>query len=130
LQAQAMTNSNTERPVSAVRLRRLTAAILAVCFARALIIYLTAGAAPENPLGYEPLETKRYVHDLELYGGKANVLAAEFREWFAGLWYGRNLAYTVAVLTALVVFVIQFLATPLPPAPLGKEGNGVDPPAP
>jgi len=125
-----MTNGNTEKPVSAVRLRRLTAAILAVGFASAFIIYLTAGVAPENPLGYEPLKTKKYVHDLELYGGKANVLAAEFREWFAGLWYGRNLAYTVAVITVLIVFVIRFLATPLPPAPLRKEGNRGNPPAP
>jgi len=125
-----MTNCNTEKPVSAMRLRRLTAAILAVGFASAIIIYLTAGAAPENPLGYEPLETKKYVNVLELYGGKANVLAAEFREWFAGLWYGRNLAYTVAVITILIVFVIWFLATPLPPAPLGKEGNEGNPPAP
>lgn len=130
LQAQAVTNSNTEKPVSAVHLRRLTAAILAVGFASAIIIYLTAGAAPENPLGYEPLATKKYVHDLELYGGKANVLAAEFREWFAGLWYGRNLSYTVAVITVLIVLIIRFLATPLPPAPLGKEGNGGNPPAP
>jgi hypothetical protein len=125
-----MTNSDIEKPVSAVHLRRLMAAILAVGFASAIIIYLTAGAAPENPLGYEPLETKKYVHDLELYGGKANVLAAEFREWFAGLWYGRNLAYTVAVITVLIVFVIRFLTTPLPPASLGKEENGGNPPAP
>jgi hypothetical protein len=125
-----MTNGNTEKPVSAVTLRRLTAAILAVGFASAIIIYLTAGAAPKNPLGYEPLETKKYVHDLELYGGKANVLAAEFREWFAGLWYGRNLAYTVAVITVLIVLFIRFLAMPLPDVPLGKEGNGVNPPTP
>ena len=123
-----MTNSNTEKPVSAVRLRWVTAAILAVGFASAIIIYLTAGAAPENPLGYEPLQTKKYLHDLELYGGKANVVAAEFREWFAGLWYGTNLAYTVAVITVLIVLVVRFVATPLPDDPLETEGNGGNPP--
>src|SRR4051794_37386727 len=59
LQAQAMTNSNTEKPVSAVHLRRLTAAILAVGYASAIINSLASGAASENPLGYEPLETKK-----------------------------------------------------------------------
>jgi hypothetical protein len=116
-------------PISTVRLRWLTAAILAVGFASAIIIYLRAGAAPENPLGYEPLQTKKYLHDLELYGGKANVVAAEFREWFAGLWYGRNLAYTVAVITVLIVLVVRFVTTPLPEDPLEKEGNGGNPPA-
>ena len=61
-------------------------------------------------MGYDPLESKKYLHDLELYGGKANILFTEFRDWFAGLWYGRNLAYTVAVLTVITVGVVRFIA--------------------
>jgi hypothetical protein len=91
-------------------LRRLTIAILAVGFGAAAVVYFAAGPEPENPLGYDPLETKRYVHDLELYGGKANVIAAEFRDWFTGLWYGRNLAFTIAAITVLLVLAARFFA--------------------
>jgi len=97
------------------RLRRLTRAILAVGFGAALVAFFAAPSRPQNPLGYDPLETKKYLHDLQLYGGTANVMAAEFREWFAGLWYGRNLAYTIAVLTIVTVLVVRFFAAPLPP---------------
>jgi hypothetical protein len=91
-----------------IRLRRLTIAILLAGFGAAAAVYFAAGPEPENPLGYDPLENKRFVHDLELYGGKANVLAAEFRDWFTGLWYGRNLAFTIAAITILVVLFIRF----------------------
>ncbi|HTO86121.1 MAG TPA: hypothetical protein VMR54_01150 [Thermoanaerobaculia bacterium] len=119
-------DTNSPAPVSQRRLRRLTAAILAAGFAGAIIIYISASPPPPNPLGYDPLETKKYVHDLELYGGKANVLAEEFREWFVGLWRGRNLAFTVAVMTVLIVLVVRFFATPLPPAPLGDAPGEAD----
>jgi hypothetical protein len=93
-----------------VRLKRITIAILAAGFAAAAAVYFAAGPEPENPLGYDPLENKRFVHDLELYGGKANVLAAEFRDWFTGLWYGRNLAFTIAAITVLLVLAFRFIA--------------------
>ncbi len=98
------------RSPARVRLKRLTTAILVAGFGAAIAIYFAAGPEPENPLGYDPLETKRYVHDLELYGGKANVLAAEFRDWFTGLWYGKNLAFTIAALTVLLVLAVRFFA--------------------
>jgi hypothetical protein len=124
------TESDSPAPMSQRRLRRLTVAILAAGFVGAIIIYVTASPPPPNPLGYDPLETKKYVHDLELYGGKANVLAEEFREWFVGLWQGRNLAFTVAVLTVLLVLVVRFFATPLPPAPLGHPPTEANSPGP
>lgn len=91
-------------------MKRLTIAILAVGFGAAAAVYFAAGPEPENPLGYDPLENKRFVHDLELYGGKANVLAAEFRDWFTGLWYGRNLAFTIAAITVLLALAARFFA--------------------
>lgn len=94
------------------RLKRLTAAILALGFGSAVVIYFVAGPEPESP--YDPMQSKMFLHDLELYGGKANVLAAEFREWFVGLWQGRNLAFTVAALTVLFVLALRFFAS-LPP---------------
>jgi hypothetical protein len=99
--------------MSGIQLRHISLGILIAGFGAAVIIYFTAGALPENPLGYEPLETKKYVHDLELYGGKANVLGEEFREWFTGLWYGKNLAYTIAAITILSVLALRFITNTL-----------------
>jgi hypothetical protein len=99
------------------RLRRvLTRAILLVGFVAAVLVYFLAAPADENPLGYEPLDTKTYVHNLEVYGGKWNVLADEFGDWFATLWHGRRLAFTIATLTVLLVLAIRFFTAPDPPA--------------
>ncbi len=97
------------------RLRYGTFAILIVGFAAAIIVFFTAQPPEANPLGYDPLDTKKYLHDLEVYGGKANLLAEEFREWFDSLWHGRQLALTIVVITLLVVLVFRFFAKPLPP---------------
>lgn len=102
------------------RLRVGTRAILFIGFATAVVIFLTAQPPPENPLGYDPLENKKYLHDLEVYGGTANVLAAEFIEWFDSLWHGKRLASTVAVITVIAVYVFRFFARPLPPQPAAR----------
>lgn len=108
-------------------MRRLTIAILVAGFGAAAAVYFAAGPEPENPLGYDPLENKRFVHDLELYGGKANVLAAEFRDWFTGLWYGRNLAFTIAAITVLLVLAARFFAKQAWRAETGLEGPPIRP---
>jgi len=96
--------------------RVVTRAILAVGFSASIAVFAAAGARPEDPLT-DQLNSKKYLHDLEMYGGKANVLASEFREWFAGLWYGRNLAFTIAALTVLTALIYRFFAIPLPGGP-------------
>ncbi len=106
------------------RVRVGTRAILVLGFAAAVVIYLTAQPPPENPLGYDPLATKKYLHDLEVYGGKANVVAAQFRDWFDSLWHGKQLALTVAVLTLIAAGAFRFSATPLPPDPEAPGANG------
>jgi hypothetical protein len=55
-----------------------------------------------------------YLHDLQLYSGKAGVLADEFRRWFVGLWYGKSLAFTVAYITLFISFVVFYAANHLP----------------
>jgi hypothetical protein len=100
-----------------------TLAILVLGFAAAVVIYLTAQPPPGNLLGYDPLDTKKYLRDLEVYGGKANVLAAQFREWFDGLWHGKQLAFTIAVITAIAAGAFKFFATPLPPDPETTGAN-------
>lgn len=97
------------------RRRFIAIAILVAGLGSALVIYLTAAPVPANPLGYDPEDSKQYLRQMEVYGGKANELASEFRQWFESLWHGRRLAVSVACLT--LVFLLFFLvaSTPLPP---------------
>ena len=56
-----------------------------------------------------PHDSKQYLSDLENYGGTVAVLADDFNWWFAGLWHGKRLAYTLTVLVigaALVCYLI------------------------
>ena len=115
--------------MSPLRLRRLSIALLAAGLGASLVVFFAAGPAPENPLGYDPLDSKKYLHDLQVYGGTANVLAAEFQEWFAGLWQGRNLAYTIAVLTVLLVLALRFFYAPIPLHAVEDEEVEASPPA-
>ena len=99
--------------------KTVAAWILAVGFAAALVIYVTA-SPPGDSLGDGPEMTKQHLREMETYGGTANVLASEFREWFAGLWQGRALAFTVAGLSVLLAGLVFVQATPLPPT--GADG--------
>jgi hypothetical protein len=110
------------------RLRRIAAAVAVAGLVAAAVIFFVAGPAVENPLGYDPMDTKTYLHDLEMYGGKANVLAAEFREWFVGLWQGRDLAFTVGAITLFLVLVIRWIAARLPSRPVDDTEEPVIPP--
>ncbi|HTS03880.1 MAG TPA: hypothetical protein VMN04_15260 [Thermoanaerobaculia bacterium] len=101
------------------RVRAVTRAILFLGLTGAAAIYV-ANAGPSGPQADDLEESKMYLHDLEVYGGRANVLASDFRHWFTGLWQGRNLAFTVAVLTVLAALAWRFFATPLPP----RAGSG------
>jgi hypothetical protein len=65
--------------------------------------------------GPRSINSKMYIHDLEVYGGKANVLADEFRRWFDSLWQGKSLASTVACITIFISFGLAFVAYNLPP---------------
>ena len=95
------------------RLYLIAAVILLVGLSSAGLIYLTAGNGPDNGPDFD--NSKIYLHDLELYGGKANVLANEFRNWFAGLWQGKSLAYTVVSITLVMAFGFFFVARHSPP---------------
>lgn len=102
------------------RLYLFTAIILLAGLGSAILIYLGAGNDSQGVLGYEaagghvypisPEDSKMYIHDLELYGGKLNVLADEFMRWFVGLWHGKSLAFTVACITIFVSLGFFFVA--------------------
>ncbi|MDA8327155.1 MAG: hypothetical protein M0033_13230 [Nitrospiraceae bacterium] len=93
------------------RLYLIAAIVLLAGLSGAVLIYLTAGDYSDN-VGYEvvggnvypvnPEDSKIYIHDLELYGGKANVVTEEFMRWFDGLWHGKTFAFTVAVIVILI----------------------------
>jgi hypothetical protein len=101
----------------------ISAIILVVGLGSAIFIYRTA-MNDSSSSGYEVVggfvysdtgeNSKKYVHDLELYGGKAAVLADEFMRWFAGLWHGKSLAFTLACITILISLGVFFAATNLP----------------
>ncbi len=107
-----MTRWKTAHPRT--RLNIAAVVVLLVGLGCAVTIYLTAGEASDRIPGYEPEDSKLYLRNLELYGGKANVLAAEFSSWFAGLWHGRSLAGTVACITVTVSAVMFWVARTLP----------------
>jgi hypothetical protein len=93
----------------------------------ALAIYRSAAVGQKPVLGYEegdgtvypvmPEDSKQYQRSMELYGGKANLLADQARRWFLGLWQGKTLALTIACITMLISFGVFFAANFLPPPP-------------
>ncbi|MDR3685000.1 MAG: hypothetical protein P4L11_14830 [Geothrix sp.] len=93
------------------RIRLITGGILAGGLGTALAIYVTAVPGGGNPLGFEPEDSKKYLHDVEVIGGKVNLLASQIRGAWNGLWQGRNLAFTVGGLTLLLALAFWFVAT-------------------
>jgi len=105
-------------------LNLISAIILLVGLGSAILIYWKAENNSYAVLGYEeqggsvypimPEDSKKYLRDLELYGGKANVLMDELRRGFAGLWHGKSLALTVACITILISFGVFYAGNHLP----------------
>ena len=93
------------------RIRLITGGVLAVGLGAALAIYLSAAPSGANPLGFEPEDSKRYLRDVEVYGGKVNLVAAQIRGAWNGLWHGRSLAFTVGGLTLFLAFAFWFIGT-------------------
>jgi hypothetical protein len=95
------------------RRRAVAAGVLCAGLAMALVIYVNA-APPADDAEEWPENSKPYLRQMELYGGKANVLANQAREWFDGLWHGRPLAYTVGCLSVLSAGLTLVVLTALP----------------
>ena len=106
------------------RLRIAGAAVLLAGLAAAIAVYWNAEDGPDRDGGYEiaggqvyrvsPGESKTYVHDMEVFGGRSAVLADDFRRWFEGLWHGRSLAFTVACGSVLIASGFFLVAARLP----------------
>ncbi len=117
-----------------------SAAILLAGVVSAVLVFWSALDEPTDKAGYQVLggfiypnateNSKRYVHDLQLYGGQAAVLSDRFMRWFSGLWQGRSLAYTIVCIAAFVSFVVFVVARNTPSYPKSslpsEENSGND----
>ena len=92
------------------KINRISLLLLALGFGSALIIYRAAEPTVFDPLLGDPMADKKFIHELQVFGGKTNVLAVEFIQWFESLWHGERLAGTVAVLTVVVTLGFRFVA--------------------
>jgi hypothetical protein len=84
---------------AAKRLRTLGTILLVVGLLAAAIVF--SRTRPDEELGILGVDvlTKRDMLQLERMGGKSYILFNDFNEWFASLWHGRRLAYTIGVLS-------------------------------
>ena len=96
------------------RWRIVAAAILAIGLSSSAIIYATAGSPPGDPLDYGLDTSKQYVREIDVYGGTANLLATELREWFDSLWQGRRLAFTIVTLSVFAFLFLFFVSSRMP----------------
>jgi hypothetical protein len=102
----------------------ISAAVLLIGLISAILIYQEALHAADNDSGYEILggkiypgvgNSKKYVHDLRIYGGEAAVVADQITRWFAGLWEGTQLAYTIGWTAFFISLGFFVAARSLPP---------------
>jgi hypothetical protein len=93
------------------RLRLASWIVLAAGLIAAAAIFIFTSPEVADPFG-DPSLSKRYVHDLEVYGGRANVLQDELVRWFYGLWQGRDLAGTIACITGFTFLVMRLIVSP------------------
>lgn len=101
-------------------LNLISAIILLVGLGSAALIYQRAGNDPYGALGYEgedgtiypimPENSKLYRHNLEVYGGKFNVIMDDFRRWFVGLRHGKSLAVIIGCTTIIISFGFFYAA--------------------
>jgi hypothetical protein len=106
-------------------LKLISVIILLVGLVSAILIYQRAGNYTGSVLGYEqgngsiypmnPEDYKQYSREMELYGGKENVLLDELTQWFTGLWHGKSLAFIVACTTILLSSGLFYAAKQLTP---------------
>src|SRR5262245_36036165 len=92
-------------------LRWLASGICILGIGLVMVLYVTAASPSPHPLADDPFTSKKYVRELELYGGKINVLAVELQQWLTSLWRGKALAYTIAVLTLMLASLLWFIAS-------------------
>ena len=101
--------------MTASKINRISLLILLLGFATSVVIWCVAPPVEPDALRDDPLNEKRYRRQLRVIGGQANQLSADFIDWFGERWEGRNLAYTIAVLTVVATGGFRFVAVRMEP---------------
>lgn len=99
------------------KINRISGAILAAGLIAAVVIWFLAPPPEVDGWRDDPLNQKRNRRQMEQFGGKANLLSAEFIEWFGSLWAGKSLAGTVVVLSVIATGGFRFVAVRMEPPP-------------
>lgn len=95
------------------RLRLIGWSILVVGWVAAALVAVTAQGDDDATLS----DTKRYEYQMEILGGKSNLLATEIRDFMGSLWHGRRLAALLAVVSLVSTLACLFLAQRLNHSP-------------
>ena len=85
-------------------------AILVAGLISSACIYLFGAGEDRGDLAIDMGNRRASEFHIERLGGMATVYVARFNVWFSGLWHGKQLAVTVAVLTVLVALACFWLA--------------------
>ena len=109
------------------RLYACSLAILLLGLCSAAAIYSLAEDSPDLGDGYVIVDgktypagtyqSKRYVREVERFGGKAFLIFDEIDRWLASLWQGKRLGITLACLSVAGSLVLFLLARFLYPEP-------------
>ncbi len=101
-----------------VRLYQAGAFILVAGLCGSAWIYRRAAGRPDTSSAIPGVQdTKIDQFRMELYGGKANILANDLQSWFDSLWQGRHLAFSLAILATVIGLGCILLAEQLPRIP-------------
>jgi hypothetical protein len=101
------------------RLYLISAAILLLGLAGALLIYFTASDAPETGHAFydSPQLSKKYIRELERFGGKQAVIFDEIIRWLDSRFSGKALGVTIGWISTIVALALFLFARWLPPDP-------------
>jgi hypothetical protein len=77
------------------RLRVIGCSILVVGWVAAAFVAGMASGGDNGAL----TDSKRYDYQMQVLGGKSNLLASEIREFIGSLWHGRRLAVLLALVS-------------------------------
>ena len=107
--------------LAAKRIRTSGVILLVAGLLVAVIIFCTARL--DEPLGILGVDvpTKRQSLELERMGGKSYILFNDLNEWFASLWHGRRLGYTIGVLSIAGFLGCRWFADLLEHAPASGD---------
>lgn len=102
-----------------------TVGILLIGFGSAVAIFLTADDTPDNPFA-EFEQSKRFAYEVQRMGGKMALVANDASTWFAALWHGQQLAYTVACITMVIALGYYIIASGIKPGERGTRPHDDD----